>query len=248
MALVGEHVSGIGRGTDALTSIDSWIEPERMTEPRWPVINAQISILKSLVISLDEARMFYSDAVRNVTHPYLKQCFERIIHTHLTIADDLADRIDGMGGSVARDGSCMTALHLGWAAWRVRISHDAETAYAKEAGKRETRVRRGFRVAGRCTPDACPCRPRIDSAGGTASPLIVCSGFTRSGCNRFHGKVDAYGKDHIAESDRRHRWGAAFPPSRSIIVLESRRPRAIRASCALRGYGHFEGQARHGAH
>jgi len=121
-----------------------------MTEPRWPVINAQISILKSLVISLDEARMFYSDAVRNVTHPYLKQCFER---THLTIADDLADRIDGMGGSVARDGSCMTALHLGWAAWRVRISHDAETAYAKEAGKRETRVRRGFRVAGRCTPD-----------------------------------------------------------------------------------------------
>ena len=124
-----------------------------MTEPRWPVINAQISILKSLIISLDEARMFYSDAVRNVTHPYLKQYFERIIHTHLTIADDLADRIDGMGGSVARDGSCMTALHLGWAAWRVRISHDAETAYAKEAGKRETRVRRGFRVAGRCTPD-----------------------------------------------------------------------------------------------
>ena len=149
----GNMCSGISRGADASTSIDSWIEPERMTEPRWPVINAQISILKSLVISLDEARMFYSDAVRNVTHPYLKQCFERIIHTHLTIADDLADRIDGMGGSVARDGSCMTALHLGWAAWRVRISHDAETGYAKEAGKRETRVRRGFRIAGRCTPD-----------------------------------------------------------------------------------------------
>lgn len=116
-------------------------------------MNAQISILKSLVISLDEARMFYSDAVRNVTHPYLKQCFERIIHTHLTIADDLADRIDGMGGSVARDGSCVTALHLRWAAWRIRISHDAETGYAVEAGKRETRVRRGFRIAGRCTPD-----------------------------------------------------------------------------------------------
>lgn len=97
--------------------------------------------------------MFYSDAVRNVTHPYLKQWFERIIHTHLTIADDLADRIDGMGGSVARDGSCVTALHLRWAAWRVWISHDAETGYAMEAGKRETRVRRGFRIAGRCTPD-----------------------------------------------------------------------------------------------
>ena len=116
-------------------------------------MNAQISILKSLVISLDEARMFYSDAVRNVTHPCLKQCFERIIHTHLTIADDLADRIDGMGGSVARHGSCVTALHLRWAAWRIRISHDAETGYAVEAGKRETRVRRGFRIAGRCTPD-----------------------------------------------------------------------------------------------
>lgn len=143
----------MSRGTDALTSIDSWVEPERMIEPTWQVMNAQISILKSLVISLDEARMFYSDAVCNVTHPYLKQCFERIIHTHLTIADDLADRIDGMGGSVARDGSCVTALHLRWAAWRVRISHDAETGYAMEAGKRETRVRRGFRIAGRCTPD-----------------------------------------------------------------------------------------------
>ena len=117
------------------------------------MINAQISILKSLVISLDETQMFYSDAVRNVTHPYLKHCFERIIHTHLTIADDLADRIDGMGGGVARDGSCMTALHLRWAAWRVRICHDAEAGYAKEAGKREARVRRGFRIAGRCTPD-----------------------------------------------------------------------------------------------
>jgi uncharacterized protein (TIGR02284 family) len=119
----------------------------------WQVMSAQISILKSLVISLDEARMFYSDAVRNVTHPYLKQCFERIIHTHLAIAEDLADRIDGMGGSVARDGSCVTALHLRWAAWRVRISQDAETGYAMEAGKRESRVRRGFRIAGRCTPD-----------------------------------------------------------------------------------------------
>jgi uncharacterized protein (TIGR02284 family) len=116
-------------------------------------MSAQISILKSLVISLDEARMFYSDAVRNVTHPYLKQCFERIIHTHLAIAEDLADRIDGMGGSVARDGSCVTALHLRWAAWRVRISQDAETGYAMEARKRESRVRRGFRIAGRCTPD-----------------------------------------------------------------------------------------------
>lgn len=57
-------------------------------------------------------------------------------------------------------------------------------------------------------------------------------------------EVDENGKDHIAESDRRHRWRAAFPPSCSIIVLESRRPRAIRASRALRGYGHFEGQAR----
>lgn len=116
-------------------------------------MSAQISILKSLVISLDEARMFYANAVRMVTHPYLKQCFERIIHTHLTIADDLADRIDGMGGSVARNGSCLTALHLRWAAWRVRISHDAETGYAMQAGKREARVRRGFRIAGRCTPD-----------------------------------------------------------------------------------------------
>jgi len=124
-----------------------------MMEPRWQLMNAQISILKSLVISLDEARMFYSGAVRNVAHPYLKQCFERIIHTHLTIADDLADRIDGMGGSVARDGSCVTSLHLRWAAWRVRISHDVETGYAMEAGKRETRVRRGFRIAVRCTPD-----------------------------------------------------------------------------------------------
>lgn len=97
--------------------------------------------------------MFYSDAVRNVAHPYLKQWFERIIHTHLIIADDLADRIDGMGGSVARDGSCVTALHLRWAAWRIRISHDAETSYAMEAEKREARVRRGFRIAGRCTPD-----------------------------------------------------------------------------------------------
>ena len=143
----------MSRGTDALTSIDSWVEPERMIEPTWQVMNAQISILKSLVISLDEARMFYSDAVRNVTHPCLKQCFERIIHTHLTSAGDLADRIDGMGGSVARDGSCLTELHLRWAAWRIRISHDAETGYAMEAGKREARLRRGFRIAGRCTPD-----------------------------------------------------------------------------------------------
>ena len=135
------------------TSIGSWIELERITEPRWQAMSAQISILKSLVVSLDEARLFYSDAVRNVAHPYLKQCFERIIHTHLIIADDLADRIDGMGGSVARDGSCLTALRLRWAAWRIRISHAAETGYAKEAGKRETRVRRGFRIAGRCTPD-----------------------------------------------------------------------------------------------
>jgi uncharacterized protein (TIGR02284 family) len=203
---------------DALTSIDSWIEPKQMIEPRQQVMNAQISILKSLVISLDEARMFYSDAVRNVTHPCLKQCFERIVHTHLTIADDLADRIDGMGGSVARDGSCMTALHLRWAAWRVRISHDAETGYVKEAGKREARVRRGFRIAGRCTPDPglrdrIKCHLRdiehvdrsidnlaammpmqtiqrpvhvdrgFSSAGGTASPVIACSGDTRSGCN-----------------------------------------------------------------
>ena len=116
-------------------------------------MNAQISILKSLVISLDEARMFYWDAVGKVTRPYLKQCFERIIHTHLTIADDLADQIDRMGGRVARDCSCVTALHLRWAAWRVRISHDAETGYAAEAARREARVRRGFRIAERCAPD-----------------------------------------------------------------------------------------------
>ena len=117
------------------------------------LMNAQISILKSLVISLDEARMVYCDALRKVTRPYLKQCFERIIHTHLSIAGDLADQIDRMGGSVARDGSCVTALHLRWAAWRVQISHDAETGYAMEAGRREARVRRGFRIAERCTPD-----------------------------------------------------------------------------------------------
>jgi len=181
-------------------------------------MSAQISILKSLVISLDEARMFYSDAVSNVTNSHLKQCFERIIHTHFTIADDLADRIDGMGGSVARDGSCMTALHLRWAAWRIRISHDAETGYAMEARKREARLRRGFRIARRCTPDPglrdrIKCHLRdieyadrsidnlaammrvqtirmpvcldcgLTSRGVAASPLIVCSGFTRFGCN-----------------------------------------------------------------
>ena len=101
------------------------------------LMNAQISIFKSLVISLDEARMFYWDAAGKVTHPYLKQFFERIIHTHLTIADGLADRVDRMGGNIAREGSCATALHLRWAAWRVRISHDAETGYAMEAGRRE---------------------------------------------------------------------------------------------------------------
>ncbi len=116
-------------------------------------MNAQISILKSLVISLDETRMFYWDAARQVTRPYLKQCFERIIHSHLTIANDLADQIDRLGGRVARDGSFVTALHLRWAAWRVRISHDVETGYVLEAGRRETRVRRRFRIAQRCTPD-----------------------------------------------------------------------------------------------
>ena len=146
-------MQGRCRGADAPTSIDSWIDPERMTEPRWQAMNAQISILKSLVISLDEARMVYSDAVRKVTRPYLKQCFERIIHIHLTIADDLADQIDRMGGSVTRDGGCLTALHLRWAAWRVQISHDAETGYAMEAGRREARVRRSFRIAERCTSD-----------------------------------------------------------------------------------------------
>jgi len=181
-------------------------------------MSAQISMLKSLVMSLDEARMFYSDAVSNVTNSHLKQCFERIIHTHFTIADDLADRIDGMGGSVARDGSCMTALHLRWAAWRIRISHDAETGYAMEARKREARLRRGFRIARRCTPDPglrdrIKCHLRdieyadrsidnlaammrvqtirmpvcldcgLTSRGVAASPLIVCSGFTRFGCN-----------------------------------------------------------------
>jgi hypothetical protein len=59
-----------------------------------------------------------------------------------------------MGGSVARDGSCVTALHLRWAAWRVQISHDIEIGYSLEARRREARLRRSFRIAGRCTPDS----------------------------------------------------------------------------------------------
>ena len=158
-------------------------------EVKAALMNAQVFSLRNLVIFLDGARPVYRDAVREVIRPYLSQWFEWVVDAPLMLTHNLDGKVDRLGGTVARDGMCVTALRLRGAAWRVRISLDAQTGYAMTAARRETRAQRGFRSAERAVIQipGCVITSRAISAksngwAGASPTWLPCSGCRQCRC------------------------------------------------------------------
>lgn len=114
----------------------------------------EITILGNLVTSLDDVRLFCTNAGDHIERPWLEHVFAQLAQTHRLIADELCTHVKTMGGErVQRNDHRRQGWRTAWSEWLVRSHFDSDLAYLQQAERREDRLTRRFARAIRRTPD-----------------------------------------------------------------------------------------------
>lgn len=117
-------------------------------------MSTEITSLRNLIATLDDARLFYRNVDDRIAHPCFRRALQRADEIHLAIAADLSDCVAERGGVAARTGTLLGRLRARRARWLARASFDIEAGYAIQTKKCEARVLRRFRTTIERTHDA----------------------------------------------------------------------------------------------